>query len=208
MLQMYGFDGGTPLHRAREGIAAADPAIFTTGGDRVDLKVLPRWTEYGPRRHRASSDAWYDMVWTEPEDRVLLDSRAHGHSSPAERQRLARNLEDGDVPSWTDEEGAPPPRGVLAGILLRRALGHAGVLPPPDVIPFEERLAAAGEVTLEGWSDAQMTLLGGPEGTLRMLQRTQWMAVKHDRTVDIYDWEAWGRSAAKTIRALPVPAVM
>jgi len=215
MLQMYGFDGGTPLHRAREAITAAEPAVFATGGDTVDLTVLPRWTEYGPRHHCANRDAWYDLVWTAPADRILLDSRVYAHSSPAERQRLARVLAGAgvlpDVFGADEDEpvdGGLPPRGLLAGVLLRRALAHAGVLPPPDVIPFEERLEAAGAVTLEGLSKAQMALLGGPEAALQMLQRRQRIAVKSDRTVDIYDWDAWGRSAAGTIRALPVPAVV
>lgn len=195
MLQMYGFDGGTPTHRAHGGLTAADPSVFGVGGDAVDLTVLPRWTEYGAAR-AARRHAWYDLIWTTPADRIFLDHRTYAHSSPAGLQ----------YPDLVMEE-AIWPRGRLAEILLRRALGQAGVLPAPEVIPFEERLEAAGPVTLEGVPEAHITLWGGPEKALKLLQRRRAIAVKNDRTVDVYDWDAWGRTAAEAIRALLVPEV-
>ncbi|MBV7674163.1 hypothetical protein STHAL_32465 [Streptomyces halstedii] len=215
MLRMYGYDGGAPLHRPYGGLAAADPAVLGIGGDRVDLTVLPRWTEDGPapyHLHSADSGAWYDLIWTAPSDRLLLDGRSRAHSSPAERGRadgvLARA---GLLPRARDGEDAdllgPAPRAAVAGVVLRRALGRAGVLPMPAVILARERLAAAAPVTLDGLAQGHIRLLGGPERALSVLRRRQKLAVEHDRTTDIYDWDAWGRTAAQTVRGLTLPEV-
>lgn len=214
MLRMYGFDGGTPLHCAREGIAAADPSVFGIGGDLVDLSVVPRWTEYGAVR-LARRGSWYDLAWTAPADRILLDHRVYAHASPTARERLTRVLADtgalrngcGCCSEEERLEEAMELRGLLAEVLLRRTWGRVGVLPAPGVIPVQERLEAAEPVTLEGVQEEHITLWGGPGKTLEMLQRRRAAAVKSDRTVDICDWRAWGRSAVETIRSLPVPAV-
>ncbi|OEV11342.1 hypothetical protein [Streptomyces nanshensis] len=216
MLKMYGFNGGAPLHRAHGGIAAADPSVFEVGGDAVDLTVLPRRTEYRAAR-AVCQEAWYDLLWTAPADRIFLDHRTYDHSSPAARERLVRVLtasgvllENGELSEDERLEEAMQRRGRLVEVLLQRAKSRAGALPAPAVIPVEERLErleAAEPVTLEGMPEEHITLWGGPEKTLRMLRQDRKIAVKNDRSVDIYDWAAWGRAAAATIRELPVPEV-
>ncbi|MFD7861506.1 hypothetical protein [Streptomyces sp. NPDC059783] len=192
MLRMFGYDGGAPVHRAYGGIAAADRSVLGVGGDVVDLTVLPRWQDRGAApRHLgyATAEAWYELLWTRPEDRPVLDGRA-----PAPRSGAAA--------------GFPPGRMAVAVALARRGHGRAGVLPAPAVIPVEMRLEAAGPVTLEGVPEAYIRLTGGPEGMLAMLRRRQRLAVKGERTVDVFDWAAWGRAASATIRALTPAEVM
>ncbi|MFF3730897.1 hypothetical protein ACFYXM_11385 [Streptomyces sp. NPDC002476] len=172
MLRMYGFDGGTPTHRAYRAITKAAPEILRTGGERLDLTALPRWTEYRAPRP-ARGDAWYDLLWTDPADRE------------------ADEFDDG--------------RGRTAELLRRRAVAPAGHLPMPPVIPVETRLAGATPVTLDGMSVGHVTLLGGPERALEVLRRRRRLAVKGDRSTDIYDWDAWGRNAVAVISGLTMP---
>lgn len=212
MLRMYGYDGGTPMHRAYRGLVEADPGVVGIGGDAVDLTVLPRWTECGvaPGLHRAEADAWYDLLWTAPGDRLLLDVCARARSAPAERRRLrgalagAGLLPAGQAATAEDVEAALAYRAGTARVLLSRALDRAGVLPMPEVIPVRERLEALAPVTLDGVPSSHITLLGGTDAALRFLQQRQTAAVRDDRTADIYDWGAWGCTAAETVRALPV----
>lgn len=209
MLRMFGFDGGTPMRCAYRGITEADPGAAGIGGDGVDLTVLPRPTERGvaPGLARAHAGAWYDLLWTAPRDRVLLDGRAQAHRSPAERQRLTGVLAGGGSDTDEELEEALHVRGRMAGLVQRRALGWAGVLPMPEVIPVEERLEALPPVTLDGVLASHVALLGGADKALGFLRERQAAAVRGDRTVGIYDWTAWGRAAAQVLRALPVPVV-
>lgn len=75
--------------------------------------------------------------------------------------------------------------GDIAHKRIRKAL----TLPAPPVIPVEERLAAAPEPTLEGWTEEKIHMVGGHEKALEYVRRHQETAIRHDRTVDIYDWE-------------------
>jgi hypothetical protein len=174
MLRMYGFDGGTPTHRAYRAITKAAAEILEIGGERLDLTILPRWTEYRAPRP-ARGDAWYDLLWTDPTDRE------------------ARGDEFDDA------------RGRTAELLSGRAVAPAGHLPMPPVIPVETRLAGVAPVTLDGMNEGHVTLLGGPERALEVLQRRQRLAVEGDRSADIYDWDAWARNAVSVIRGLSMP---
>ncbi|MFJ2819127.1 hypothetical protein [Streptomyces sp. NPDC087294] len=75
----------------------------------------------------------------------------------------------------------------------------------PPVIPVESRLAEIAPVTLDGMSEAEITLWGGREKALEMLRRRRRLAVEGDRTTDIYDWTAWALSAAAVIDGLALP---
>ncbi|MGW5817233.1 hypothetical protein [Streptomyces noursei] len=65
------------------------------------------------------------------------------------------------------------------------------LLPAPDVIPFEVRLAAAAPATLEGLSEQHVRLLGGMDGAREYAEQQRRIAVKLDRTTDVYDWDAY-----------------
>ena len=80
------------------------------------------------------------------------------------------------------------------GDVVHQGIRKALTLPAPPVIPVEERLAAAPEPTLEGWTEEKIRFLGGPEKTLDYVRRHQETAIRHDRTVDIYDWEKAAQS--------------
>ncbi|MFB6814347.1 hypothetical protein ACFCV8_07355 [Streptomyces sp. NPDC056347] len=92
MLRMYGFDGGTPTHRAYRAITEMEPEMQCLGGERLDLTVLPRWTEYRSPRP-AREDAWYDLLWTDPADQVRAGEFDDGRGRAAEvlcEQAVAR----------------------------------------------------------------------------------------------------------------------
>jgi hypothetical protein len=211
MLRMYGFDGGAPVHRAHGALRKAAPEIRRIGGESLDLTVLPHWTEYrAPRPARA--DAWYDLLWTAPADRLLLDHAAYLRRTDAEHRHLAAVLtrageltgpgRDGEDESLDQAVSA---RGRMAELLRKRALAAAGHVPMPRVIPAQTRLAGAAPVTLDGMDEGHIAFCGGPERTLEMLRRRQRIAMEGDRSVDSYDWDAWGHHAAAVIGGLTMP---
>lgn len=75
------------------------------------------------------------------------------------------------------------------GDVTHKKIRKALTLPAPPVIPVEERLAAAPEPTLDGWTEEKIRMVGGREAALEHVRRHQTTQIRHDRTVDIYDWE-------------------
>lgn len=98
----------------------------------------------------------------------------------------------------TDEHGLAEERWVT--------VKRVGVLPAPPVLPLEVRDAAVPPATLDGMPEAHITLLGGPEKALEMLASRRRLAIRHDHSTDIYDWDAYSDQVAARIEALPAPA--
>jgi hypothetical protein len=88
----------------------------------------------------------------------------------------------------------------------RETLGHAGVLPAPPVLPLEAREAAVPPATLDGLSEQQITLLGGPQKALHMVTSRRAQAIRDDHTTSIYDWDTYADTTADLIASLTPPA--
>lgn len=165
MLQLRGFNDGTPTHSLHAGLYRTDRTILEIGGDQIDLCIVPRRTDHlrGDHRPQAVPSAWYDLIWTPPAARDIPADELHAHGT------------------------------------------RVGELPAPPVIPLEKRLAAAPPATLDGLSEAQIRMMGGPEKALDWLEGLRYCAIQSDRTVDIYDWDAYAATTITLIRALPMP---
>lgn len=176
MIIIKGFDGGTPTVRLTAAIETIAPDLLTVHDPhRAHLSIMPRYTDPGPRQ--ATSDAWYDLRWTHPAVRNCADNG------------WCDLCEPGDHHLYIDHV----------------TIGDAGHLPAPPMIPVEERIAAAPPVTLDGISDGQITMCGGPDKTLRLLAARQNAAIRDDRSVDAYDWQALAGRTVSTARSLTPP---
>lgn len=165
MLQLRGFNDGTPTHSLHAGLYRTDRTILEIGGDQIDLCIVPRRTDHlrGDHRPQAVPSAWYDLIWTTVAARDIPADELHAH-------------------------------GTLVGSL-----------PAPPVIPFEKRLAAAPPATIDHLTEGQIQILGGREKALAWAEGHRRAAVEEDRTVDIYDWDAYAATTITLIRALPMP---
>jgi hypothetical protein len=82
---------------------------------------------------------------------------------------------------------------------------RVAALPPPPVIPAEQRLAEAPAATITDMSEQHIRLLGGPEAARRLVDDRRTQAVREDRSVDIYDWHALAAIAIDLIAGLTAP---
>ncbi|MFC7331378.1 hypothetical protein [Marinactinospora rubrisoli] len=89
------------------------------------------------------------------------------------------------------------------GEILTHRIAHAVALPAPPVIPVEERLAAAPEPCLRGWTAGQIAVMGGEEAALDVVGSRQAAAIRDARTADIYDWDAAAAGYLQRLAALP-----
>jgi hypothetical protein len=87
--------------------------------------------------------------------------------------------------------------------VVHHRIEHLTTLPPPPRIPAEERIAAAGPVTLDGFSDRAISLYGGAEALRESLQNRREIAIRCDRSVDAYDWTTLARQAVDVATAAP-----
>ena len=97
----------------------------------------------------------------------------------------------------TGEDGLPELRWV--------PVARAGALPAPPVLPLEIREAAVPPATLNGLTEQQIALLGGPDKALQMVTQRRALAIRHDRSTDIYDWDAYADTVAARIASLAPP---
>ncbi|MFD8609744.1 hypothetical protein [Streptomyces sp. NPDC059631] len=149
MLRMYGFDGGTPTQRPYRAIADAVPEALRVGGERLDLTVLPRWTEYRASRP-AIADAWYDLLWTDPVER-----EARTDEDDNDRGRIAELLRGRAVARAGHLPMPPviPVESRLAGLapvtLDGMEEGHVTLLGGPkralEMLRRRQRLAVEGD---------------------------------------------------------------
>jgi hypothetical protein len=102
------------------------------------------------------------------------------------------------VEDWSTGEQYPTVTQVLMP-------GQIGTIGAPPSIPVEERLAAAEPVSLDGVSDAHLAMYGGPDGVREILETRRDIAIRHDRTVDAYDWDALAATVVELVRALDPP---
>ncbi|MEU6362213.1 hypothetical protein [Streptomyces albidoflavus] len=77
-------------------------------------------------------------------------------------------------------------------------------LPAPPGVPLDQRLAQLPEPSLDGFTPEQIQFLGGEEAALRHLRTQQEIAVRTDRTMEIYDWDAYAATVLPHLQA-PVP---
>jgi len=79
------------------------------------------------------------------------------------------------------------------------------LLPAPPVIPLAQRLAQAPppDTDTSHLSDAELTLWGGADKYRDDRERQHRIAIREDRTVNIYDWDAY---AASILDQLTLPA--
>lgn len=95
------------------------------------------------------------------------------------------------------------------GATLGHGFQHAAWLPAPPMKPglsLAERLAAAPEPTLDGWSPEQIAMVGGPDAALQVVSNRLTAAITRDipqRTPDSWDWDQAARTYAQILRAIP-----
>ncbi|HBF84956.1 MAG TPA: hypothetical protein DD420_35020 [Streptomyces sp.] len=73
MLQLRGYDDGTPVHVLRAALMRTDPGLAGIGGSLIDLCVVPHYTgpANGARLPRAAGAAWYSLLWASPVARTV-----------------------------------------------------------------------------------------------------------------------------------------
>ena len=78
-------------------------------------------------------------------------------------------------------------------------------VPPPPRIPLEQRLEAAPPVTLDGLSEEQIRMWGGPGAVRETLEGRQRTALEYDHSVEAYDWAALAERIVEIARGLTPP---
>lgn len=82
MLQIRGYDHGTPTRALYAALKRTAPDVLAAGGERMDLALVPHRTDdlLGDPRPQVRPDAWYTLIWTDVAVRDVPADELHRHA--------------------------------------------------------------------------------------------------------------------------------
>lgn len=166
----------------------------------LTLRVLPRYTldptPDNAHLPKATGLAWYDVVWS--------ITTVHDPADPGSQPIDALN-------NLADATHVAEDDGVLG--LAWIDIAEVGTLPPPPLIPPEQRM---GEVNGDGvlvlvqdqidaMAPAELKFLGGNERAIERLTSMQRVAVASDYSARAYDWTTTAARVIELYTSLKPP---
>ncbi|MER7002193.1 hypothetical protein ABT297_03980 [Dactylosporangium sp. NPDC000555] len=145
-------------------------------------------------------------------NRLAPELFAAGDRNRADLTIVPRRDEDRSAAGWYDVYYSHPSVEVIEHPLdgthpatTQALIRIAAAIPPPPLIPADERIAAAAPVSLDGLSEEHIRLYGGADEVHTMLTQQRDVAIRDDHSVDAYDWDALAVHVVDLVRELKPP---